>query len=91
MDTEKLSIALPADMALKIRRRVESGAYNSNSEVIREALRLLEAREDEREQRLAAIRAKINEAAEDPERISADDMRRHFEKLAAKAEQMRPE
>jgi antitoxin ParD1/3/4 len=82
MNAEKLSITLPADMAQRIRSRVASGSYGSNSEVIREAMRLLENREHEREQRLAVIRAKIDEAAEDPARISAEEMRRHFENLA---------
>ncbi len=85
MNAEKLSITLPADMAQRIRNRVESGSYGSNSEVIREAVRLLEEREHEREQRLAAIRARIDEAAEDPVRIGAEEMRRHFENLAAEA------
>jgi putative addiction module CopG family antidote len=68
-------------MVQRIRHRVESGSYSSNSEVIREAMRLLEDREHEREQRLAVVRAKIDEAAADPVRISAEDMHRHFEDL----------
>ena len=36
---EKLSITLPAEMVRIIREKVGSGAYGSNSEVIREALR----------------------------------------------------
>ena len=91
MNAEKLSITLPADMAQRIRSRVESGSYGSNSEVIREAMRLLEDRENEREQRLAAIRAKLNEAAENPVRISADDVDRHFEKRFAEARKTRPQ
>jgi len=62
METEKLSISLPADMARKVRLRVENGSYASNSEVIREGLRLLDERERERDHRLDAMRAKINEA-----------------------------
>ena len=36
---EKLSIALPAEMAALVRRAVDLGEYSSNSEVIRDALR----------------------------------------------------
>ena len=42
---EKLSITLPADMARMVRDKVEGGAYASNSEVIREALRAWQERE----------------------------------------------
>jgi antitoxin ParD1/3/4 len=38
-NAEKLSITLPPEMARMIREKVSSGAYSSNSEVIREALR----------------------------------------------------
>lgn len=38
-NAEKLSITLPAEMARRIRETVRSGAYGSNSELIREALR----------------------------------------------------
>ncbi|MBI1208640.1 MAG: type II toxin-antitoxin system ParD family antitoxin [Azospirillum sp.] len=36
---EKLSITLPAEMVRVIRAKVKAGAYASNSEVIREAMR----------------------------------------------------
>lgn len=39
--TEKLSITLPRDMAEMIRGKVQAGTHASNSEVIREALRLM--------------------------------------------------
>ena len=89
MQTEKLSISLPADMAQMIRLRVQSGAYASNSEVIRDALRLWQSRDQEREQRLEAIRAGINEAADDPERIPDEEMGRHFDRRLAEAEKQR--
>lgn len=38
-NAEKLSITLPAEMVRLIREKVDLGAYASNSEVIREALR----------------------------------------------------
>jgi antitoxin ParD1/3/4 len=52
---EKLSITLPSEMARKIREKVSTGAYGSNSEVIREALRNWL----DRDQRLAALDAAI--------------------------------
>ena len=48
---EKLSITLPAEMVRMIRERVGTGAYGSNSELIREALRGWM----EREQRLVVL------------------------------------
>ena len=49
---EKLSITLPASLARIVREKVKTGAYASNSEVIREALRAWQERETAREQRL---------------------------------------
>jgi antitoxin ParD1/3/4 len=63
---EKLSITLPADMARMVREKVEKGAYASNSEVIREALRTWEERETLRAQRWEEVRRKIEEAIDDP-------------------------
>lgn len=86
MNAEKLSITLPADMAQMIRRQVSSGAYSSNSEVIREALRLWQDWRTEREQRLAVIRAKIQEAVDDPRRVTDEELGRHFDARLAAAE-----
>jgi antitoxin ParD1/3/4 len=63
---EKLSITLPADLARIIRQKVQSGAYASNSEVIREALRDWQERDMERVQRFAKIRQDIEDAINDP-------------------------
>jgi antitoxin ParD1/3/4 len=63
---EKLSITLPADMARMVRDKVEGGSYASNSEVIREALRVWQEREAMKMQRLHEIRAKIAESVDDP-------------------------
>jgi antitoxin ParD1/3/4 len=43
-NVEKISVALPPDMADLVRRAVETGDYASSSEVIREALREWKAR-----------------------------------------------
>ena len=89
MNAEKLSITLPADMAQTIRAVVSTGAYSSNSEVIREAMRLWQDRRSEREQRLDAIRAKLNAAAENPRRVTDDELGRHFDERLAEAEKSR--
>ncbi|HVJ55150.1 MAG TPA: type II toxin-antitoxin system ParD family antitoxin [Aliidongia sp.] len=86
MSAEKLSITLPADMAQAIRAAVSTGSYSSNSEVIREAMRLWQERRSVREQRLDMIRAKIQEAIDDPVRTTGTEMREHFERLTAEAE-----
>ena len=43
--TQSLSITLPRRMAQMVKQKVKSGAYASESEVIREGLRALDAQE----------------------------------------------
>lgn len=86
MNAEKLSITLPADMAQAIRAAVSTGGDSSDSEVICEAMRPWQDRRSEREQRLDAVRAKIQEAADDPRRFADDEMRDHFDARRAEAE-----
>ena len=62
-NAEKLSITLPAEMVRVIREKVASGAYGSNSEVIREALRGWL----ERDRRLAALDTAIANGVADAE------------------------
>ncbi len=61
---EKLSISVPPEMAELIRKRVAEGAYASASEVIRAALRLWRQREEERQEAIAAIRARLEKSAQ---------------------------
>lgn len=44
--TRQLSITLPNEMADALRKRVDSGAYASESEVVRDGLRTLFARDE---------------------------------------------
>src|SRR5277367_6254584 len=55
-NVEKISIALPADMATLVRNAVETGDYASSSEVIREALREWKARRAARSGAISEIR-----------------------------------
>lgn len=81
MPTATLHITLPADLAETVRRQVERGSYASDSELIREALRLWQDREDERERRLAAIRERIDVAIADPVRLTPEEVRQQLVRL----------
>lgn len=61
---------------------VKSGRYGSASEIVREGLRLVE----EREAKLAALRAKINAAIEEGGSISDEELERHLMERAATLE-----
>ena len=62
---EKLSIALPSEMAALVRRAVDGGEYSSNSEVIRDALRDWTHKRNLREQDLSHLRRAWQEAVTD--------------------------
>jgi antitoxin ParD1/3/4 len=79
---EKLSITLPAEMARMVRDKVEGGAYASNSEVIREALRTWQEREAIKAHRLDEIRERIAESIDDPRPSLTDkDVNQRLKKL----------
>jgi antitoxin ParD1/3/4 len=83
---EKLSITLPADMAEMIRSKVEGGAYASNSEVIREALRLWHERELTKTRRLDEIRNQIAESINDPRpSLAPGEVKQRLRRLHAKS------
>jgi len=64
-----------------IQQQVASGRYSSASEIVREALRLLEDREELRETQLKALRQQIQEGRESGPGIPADAV---FDRLEAK-------
>ena len=79
---EKLSIALPAEMAALVRRAVDVGEYSSNSEVIRDALRDWTHKRNLREQGLSNLRKAWHEAvADDSEGLDPDPV---FDRLESK-------
>jgi antitoxin ParD1/3/4 len=82
---EKLSITLPAEMARMVRDKVEGGAYASNSEVIREALRTWQEREAMKTQRVDEIRQKIAESVDDPRpSLTAEEVSKRLKTLHRK-------
>jgi antitoxin ParD1/3/4 len=56
-----------------VQQQVRSGRFASASEVMREGLRLMEAREQEREARLAALRGEIAHGRESGAATPADE------------------
>jgi len=68
-----------------IKRQVESGRYMSAREVIRDALRLLEEREELRETQMRNLRQQVQEGKESGPGIPADKI---FDRLEAKYRKM---
>lgn len=81
--TKQLSITLPNNMADALKERVASGAYASESEVIRDGLRALFSQEEAVERWLnTEVVAAYDEMRADPSRaISSKDMRTHLTSL----------
>jgi antitoxin ParD1/3/4 len=72
--TEKLSISLPGEMAKWIREKVDSGSYSSNSEIIREGLRLLQDHDERRTQKLKALQNMVEESIKSGPGIPAEEV-----------------
>jgi len=56
-----MNVSLTSELENYVKRKVATGMYNSVSEVMREALRLLEERDAIQAMRLEALRGEINE------------------------------
>ena len=75
--TKQMSVTLPLEMADTVRARVESGEYASESEVIREGLRALAARDRAVEAWLRdEVVAAYDRFAADPSRALTPDAAR---------------
>jgi antitoxin ParD1/3/4 len=78
---EKLSIALPTEMAALVRKAVDIGEYSSNSEVIRDALRDWTHKRNLREQGLSNLRnAWLEAIADNSEGLDPDSVFDRLEK-----------
>ncbi|MFL6856320.1 MAG: type II toxin-antitoxin system ParD family antitoxin [Allosphingosinicella sp.] len=76
-DRHQLSVTLPDDLAAQVRAKVVSGEYGSESDVIAEALRTLQDREQSVEQWLRTeVAAAYDALAADPSRgLSLEEVR----------------
>jgi antitoxin ParD1/3/4 len=62
-----LNVSLTPELEEFVQKRVASGKYKTASEVIREALRLLESREQERESAYRELKRELQSAAAEAE------------------------
>ena len=83
--TQQLSITLPNEMAQAIKEKVQAGEYATESEVIRDGLRVLLARDQAVEKWLhKQVGAAYDELVEHPERaVTAEQLRARLASLGA--------
>ncbi len=62
-----MNVSLTAELEKLVNSKVESGLYNSASEVVRDGLRLLYERDEMRELKLNALRTEIQKGIDDLE------------------------
>ena len=63
-----MNVSLTPELEHLVQRKVETGRYLSASEVVREALRLLEERDQDRESSLALLRKQVAVGIEQADR-----------------------
>ena len=80
-EAEKISITLPPEMLASLRQRIDAGEYGSTSEAIRDAVRVWQREEEERQTRLQAIRDRLEKSANSGTPIPIDDV---FARMEAK-------
>ncbi|MCP4597505.1 type II toxin-antitoxin system ParD family antitoxin [Neptuniibacter sp.] len=66
-----MNVSLTPKLEAFIKDKVESGSYNSSSEVVREALRLLEQRDAEERLKLETLRAEVQKGLDSLEEHGA--------------------
>ena len=76
-----VNISLTPELDAFLQSRVKSGRYQTTSEVVREALRLLQNQEKEREAGLKQLKAKLQRSAAQAERGELLDADEVFQEL----------
>jgi antitoxin ParD1/3/4 len=78
---ERITITLPPDMLASIKKEVSSGSYGSTSELIREAMRLWQKKEEEHKARISLIRERLAHSAQSGEPVPLDTAFKSIENL----------
>lgn len=76
-----VNVSLTPELEAFLQSRVASGRYQTTSEVVREALRLLERQEQERDQAMQQLKTKLERGAAEAERGELLDGNEVFEEL----------
>jgi antitoxin ParD1/3/4 len=84
-----VNISITPELDAFLQGRVQSGRYQSTSEVVREALRLLERQEQERDEAFVQLKAKLQRGAAEAERGELLDGDQVFEELREMIEERR--
>lgn len=63
---ERITVTMPEEMAARLRAAVDSGAYATTSEIVREALRDWSDDQDRKEAAVERLRAMVEEARAGP-------------------------
>jgi antitoxin ParD1/3/4 len=81
-----VNISLTPELGAFLQSRVKSGQYQTTSEVVREALRLLQRQEKEREAGLRQLKARLQRGAgqaQRGERLDGDEVFEELRQLIA--------
>jgi len=78
---ERITITLPPDMLASIKLKVSSGSYGSTSELIRDAMRLWQKKEEEHDARISLIRNRLEQSMKSGELVPLDVAFGGIEKL----------
>ncbi len=84
-----VNISLTPELEAFLRSRVKSGRYQTTSEVVREALRLLQRQEKERDEAFKGLKAKLERGAAQAQRGELLDGDEVFEELRELIEEHR--
>jgi antitoxin ParD1/3/4 len=83
---QAMNISLTPQLERYVKQKVTSGMYNSVSEVVREAIRLLEERDRMQEMKLQALRADIQQGLDELDRGEGKSL--DVESIKAKGRKM---
>lgn len=81
-----MNVSLTPELEKFVAAKVESGRYTSASEVVREALRLLEREEKSREEQLRDFNRELKarvDRLDRGEHVTSEEVREHFRRKSA--------